>query len=181
MCGLPRKGAQDNCAYCGITNNGAGQYVIACSGAQYSLSASGVVVAQATPKQEVYQLRKPGKLSSENYLVPVDGSFNSCVAILNKALDAIVQINFDEWNRGGPSLAASINVKDQNSRLVLRKDGDHGVHIIDDHGDVVLLASKNTGGSSLVLDLLLVRPQPDLLPFGYFGIMVAVAQVAWGD
>ncbi len=150
------------------------------SGTLYTLSAGGVAIAEAAPKEEVFQLRKPGKLSSENYLVPVDGTFSPCAAVLNKALNSIAQINFEERTSNGVSLDAYIDTKDRNARLVLRKDGDHGVHIINPHGDVVLLASKDPDRSGLSIDLLIVRPEPELHPFGYFGIMVAVAQVAWG-
>ncbi len=178
-CGLPKSDPQDKCSYCGIAVNGAGQYVIAQSGTLYTLSAGGVVVGEAVPKEEVFQLRRPGRLSSENYLVPVEGTFQSCAAILNKALDSIAQINFEERYRDGASLAAYIDTKDRNTRLVLRKDGDHGVHIINPHGDIVLLASIDSERPELSIDLLVVRPESDLQPFGYFGIMVAVAQVAW--
>lgn len=156
--------------------DGSGQYRVSKDGDKFTLSAGGVVVAVATPKEEVFQLKRPGALASENYLVPVDGSANPSVAILNRALDSIVQLTFE--GSKGTSISATVETGLVSLRLMLRRDGEIGVHLINGDGAVVLFASQDQDSNDIGLDLLLMRPNPELLPMGYFGIIVALMQYA---
>jgi hypothetical protein len=69
---------------------------------------------------------------------------------------------------------ARIQTTDGRSRMAMKVDGPTGLHLIDSSGDVVLIGSAKSGPIGSGLDVLIVKPIQTLMPYGIFGVLLAM-------
>ncbi|NNN13216.1 MAG: hypothetical protein HKL81_05665 [Acidimicrobiaceae bacterium] len=58
--------------------------------------------------------------------------------------------------------------------MAMKVDGPTGLHLIDSSGDVVLIGSAKSGPIGSGLDVLIVKPIQTLMPYGIFGVLLAM-------
>lgn len=169
-CGLPRTQQGSVCPYCGVSNDGAGSYELLPFSQGYRLCAHDSVIASLTRSEEVLQIRLPGALSSEAYCLIAQSTPHLLAVILNRSLHPYVKLSFEHDRRRKRLAGGVIEVPGSGTFLELRVEGELGLRMVRPDGSIEALASPRESNVGKGLDVVLVAPDPSLVPLGYFGI-----------
>lgn len=169
-CGLPRTQQGRLCPYCGVSIDGAGSYELLPFSLGFRLRADESIIASLTRSEEVLQIRLPGALSSDAYCLIAQNTPHVLAVVLNRALHPYIKLSFEHDRRRERLSGGVIEVPGSGAFLELRVEGDLGLRIVRPDGSIEALASPKESGTGRGLDIVLVAPDPSLVPLGYFGI-----------
>ncbi len=173
-CGLPLPNTSQTCPFCGLSPDGSGSYQLIGDKDGFHWLAGETEVAIAVPLDDVWQIRHASTHTSQFYLISHQLEGKVSTALLNRALQPSTTMVFNLPSSKHAPVFARIQTADGRSRMAMKVDGPTGLHLIDSSGDVVLIGSAKNGPIGSGLDVLIVKPIQTLMPYGIFGVLLAM-------
>ncbi|MGC8464923.1 MAG: hypothetical protein ACP5O0_03215 [Acidimicrobiales bacterium] len=171
-------GIESSCPFCGVSPSGSGGYGIVPNEHGLGFLAGTTEIARATKIEEVIQIRRPSALSSELFALSSTGTDRRVSVLLDRSLNPLAQITFYVNAKRQAVEHCAVELPQKAIALELRTDGPTGLHLVDQNGAVIALGSYRGCTPRDGLDLIIVRPDRDLLPLGYFGIFLIMVDAA---
>lgn len=180
-CGFPAPPETAACAYCGTSFSAPSPTAYRLEGRDgvYRWWAGGAPGAIASWSSGMCHLRPAGEDTAALTLVPVANGRAVRVAIVDAEARLVCTLVPDR----GPRNLSTVCDRYEQPRLLVRGDGPTGVHVIDPHGNVMAIASRDTTDpdrSGLALDVLVVRPNEDG-ELVLFGVVLATELLRTGE